>query len=121
QVFRTSHAPVLEGEVLQVQEHSLDGGQDWVTWNPVGAFHGSGPGDRDYVLDHVTGEVFFGDGAHGAIPPAGRANVRMKRYGTGGGSRGNRKAGTIVEMKTTTPYVERATNLEDSVGGTDAD
>jgi hypothetical protein len=45
---------------------------DWVLWRRV-----TDPGDwsatdRVYGLDETTGEISFGDGQHGAIPPIGR-------------------------------------------------
>ena len=121
QTFPTSHAPVLEGQVLEVLERAPEGGLAWIPWQDVGGFHGSGPSDRHYVLDHMKGDVIFGDGAHGALPSEGVANVRMTRYQTGGGTLGNRPAGVITEMKTTVPYVERANNLEAAGGGADAE
>jgi predicted phage baseplate assembly protein len=55
------------------------------------------------------------------LPPALRANVRMARYQTGGGSLGNKPPGSIVQIKTTVPYVQRVTNFEDADGGADAE
>jgi predicted phage baseplate assembly protein len=41
----------------------------------------------------------------------------MARYQTGGGSAGNRAAGTIVQLKTTVPYIEKVSNFEPAIGG----
>jgi predicted phage baseplate assembly protein len=84
-------------------------------------FHASRPDDRHYHLDHAEGLVTFGDGVHGRVPPAGSGNVRLRRYCTGGGTRGNLAAGTIVQLRTAIPYIERVTNIEPSSGGTDAE
>jgi hypothetical protein len=121
QAFHTSHAPVLEGQTIEVLERSLAGSPSWIPWQEVGGFHASRLEDRHYVLDHMKGEVVFGDGAHGAIPPEGVANIRMNRYRTGGGIVGNKPAGVITEMRTTVPYVERVSNLEAAGGGADAE
>ncbi|NHA67265.1 hypothetical protein [Phycicoccus flavus] len=46
---------------------------DGATWTEVGSLATAGPTDRVYVIDDATGEVTFGDGTHGAVPPAGTA------------------------------------------------
>jgi predicted phage baseplate assembly protein len=115
--FKTSHAPVLAGAVLEVFE--ADG--EWVSWIEVADFHGSGSEDRHYVLDHAIGEVLFGDGVHGRIPPRGTGNIRMARYQTGGGEIGNRASNTIVQLKTTVPYIDKVVNLEAAAGGVAAE
>jgi predicted phage baseplate assembly protein len=143
QIFDTVQKPVLKGEQLEVQEakipspeeheviRSLEGddavnivrdetGQIeavWVRWHNVRDFYGSGPRDRHYVLDRLMGEVQFGDGQYGMVPPQGRNNIRLSQYQTGGGTQGNLAANTVVQLKTTVPYVEKVTNLEAAGGG----
>jgi hypothetical protein len=143
QIFHTVQKPVLNGQQLEVQEakipspeeqvviKSLEGddavnivrdeaGQIeavWVRWHKVRDFYGSGVRDRHYVLDRLTGEVQFGDGQYGMVPPQGRNNIRLSQYQTGGGTQGNLAANTVVQLKTTVPYVEKVTNLEAAGGG----
>jgi Baseplate J-like protein len=131
QTFRTLRAPVLEGQVLEVIEPEIPSGADLdeleaeegddavtvvrdatgqlmevrVRWHEVPDFHGSGPRSRHYVLEPVSGEVRFGDGRSGLVPPAGRNNVRMARYRAGGGLAGNRPPGSIARLKGTVPYI----------------
>lgn len=145
QKFRAVKAPILAGQQLEVKEPEppsaveqakiqreentektitpVDGTgrsrQVWVRWHEVPDFYGSSPRDRHYVLNHLTGEVQFGDGINGLIPP--RGNLRLTRYQTGGSAAGNRSAGTIVQLKTTIPYVESVTNTEAAAGGADAE
>ncbi|GAB4192924.1 MAG: hypothetical protein Fur006_37640 [Coleofasciculaceae cyanobacterium] len=147
QRFRTTQAPVLPGQQLQVRELELpaaneqntikkEEGEDaiatildatgrpqeiWVRWHEVPDFYGSNSRDRHYVLDHLTGEIQFGNGLNGLIPPVGTGNVRMAYYGTGGGTAGNKPAGTIVQLKTTVPYIDKVTNTEAATGGADAE
>jgi hypothetical protein len=147
QKFRTTRASVLPGQRLIVREPEMpsaveeeriigDEGEDaikiiadstgrpreiWVRWHEVPDFYGSTPRDRHYVLDHLTGEISFGDGSRGLIPPAASGNILMARYRTGGGASGNRLAGTITQLKTTVPYVDKVTNLEAAAGGADAE
>jgi Baseplate J-like protein len=116
QVFHTTRSPVLAGQVLEVKES-----ESWMRWEEVPDFYGSSAGDRHYVLHHLTGEVLFGNGRKGRIPPIGVANIRMAHYQSGGGSRGNRAFGTIVELKTTLPYIDRVTNPQAAAGGADAE
>jgi hypothetical protein len=147
QRFRTTQAPVLPGQQLQVRELELpaaneqntlkkEEGEDaiatildttgrpqeiWVRWHEVPDFYGSNSRDRHYVLDHLTGEIQFGNGLNGLIPPVGTGNVRMAYYRTGGGTAGNKSAGTIVQLKTTVPYIDKVTNTEAAAGGADAE
>jgi Baseplate J-like protein len=143
QVFRTSKAPVLFGQRFQVREPERpstaeratierEEGADaimavlspsgrpaeiWVRWHQVPDFYESSPGSRHYTIDRLTGEIRFGDGQRGRVPPQGRANVRASRYQTGGGPQGNRPVGTITQLKSAVPYVDGVTNWEPSGGG----
>ena len=147
QTFRTSRAPVLNGQRMQVREPELPSAAEqkalqategadslalttdaagrfreiWVRWHGVPDFYASGPRDRHYVLDHLTGELRFGDGRNGLIPPIGTGNIRMARYQTGGGVRGNRAARTITQLKTTVPYVDKVINQDAAAKGADAE
>ena len=147
QRFAATRKPVLSGERLEVREPEepswaeretilKEGGGDavrvvrddtgrpvetWVRWLNVPDFYGSGPRDRHYVLDRLTGEIRFGDGLNGLIPPRGAGNLRLARYRTGGGAGGNRAAGTVTQLKTTVPYIDEVTNVEPAAGGADAE
>lgn len=140
-------SPLLAGERLEVREPELppvaeqasirqasgddaitvvdsgNGGKAaiWVRWLRVPDFYGSGPRDRHYVLDPLTGEFRFGNGRQGLIPPVGVGNIRLASYRTGGGVRGNRPANTIVQLKTTVPYVDKVTNPDPASGGAEAE
>jgi hypothetical protein len=147
QKFLTTAAPILAGQRLEVREpdrpsagerariESEEGAdaisetldemerplEIWVRWHEVADFYGSGARDRHYVVNHLTGEVRFGDGLSGMIPPRGAGNLRMKLYQTGGGMAGNRPAGTVTELKTTVPYIDSVSNTEPATGGADAE
>ncbi len=88
----------------------------WVRWHAVPDFYQSGPRDRHYTVDPLSGVIRFGDGAYGMIPPIGQSNVRMT-YGTGGGEQGNRASATIVELKSSVPYIDGVTNSQPAEGG----
>jgi hypothetical protein len=145
QKFRTTQPMVLPGQKLEVREPTMppkeerasilrEEGHDairperdaatgkrqfWVTWHEVANFYGSDARDRHYILDHVTGEVMFGDGESGMLPPVLDANVRLIRYRSGGGTRGNLPPRSINQLVTAVPYVQKATNWISSSGGTD--
>jgi hypothetical protein len=144
---RSTRAPVLPGERLEVREPEMpsadetarimsEEGDDairavrdaaglakeiWVRWHSVPDFYSSGARDRHYVLDRLTGEVRFGDGLNGMIPPAMTGNLRLRFYQTGGGASGNRPAGVITQLKTTVPYIDKVVNFAPATGGADAE
>lgn len=143
QLFRTSTAPVLPGQQIEVREPELPSAAErimveaeegeqaittvldasdrpveiWVRWHQVPDFYESGSRSRHYTLDRLAGEIRFGDGQHGLAPPQGRSNVRAIRYQTGGGDQGNRAPQTITQLKSTVPYVGSVTNFEAAGGG----
>lgn len=145
QKFKIRRVPVLSGQKLEVREPESpsagellliknEEGSDavsttdnqgrkeiWVRWHETPDFYGSGPRDRHYVLNHLTGDILFGDGISGLIPPVGNGNLRIVCYKSGGGAAGNKAENTIVQLKTTVPYVEKVTNTEASAGGADAE
>ena len=147
QQFRTNQAPVLAGAQLYVREPEFPPADErakikdepaspalqtvtdqtgrpkeiWVRWDPTPDFYGSGPRDRHFVLDNLTGEVRFGDGQNGLVPPAGTGNIRMSRYRTGGGAIGNKPAGVVTQLKTTVPYVQKVVNLLAASGGSESE
>ena len=141
QVFTTLQAPILPGEKLEVAEElssaeitslsQLEGNQItevrsetgeleqiWLQWQEVPDFYGSHQSDRHYVLDRLTGQVRFGDGQQGMIPPLGNNNLRLT-YQTGGGEQGNLDSHTVTQLKTTIPYIDKVTNWQAASGGSE--
>jgi uncharacterized phage protein gp47/JayE len=136
QVFFAKNTPILMGQKLEVREEQIPSRIEldrvtiirdevgkieeiWVLWQEVADFYSSSASDRHYTLDRQTGEIRFGDGQTGMIPPRGRNNIRLSFYRTGGGKRGNIASQTINQLKTTIPYIDRVINLEPSAGGTE--
>lgn len=93
---------------------------EWVLWHATDSFVDKGGAARVFRLDPSTGEVEFGNGRHGKVPPAGRDAIRAVSYQTGGGSRGNVAAFTVNQLKTALESVELAVNPVDAGGGADA-
>lgn len=84
QTVKLSRSPVLAQSLIL----SVDG----TPWRESPDFDGSGLDDCHFVLDCEKGEVTFGDGLLGKVPPEGSV-VRVEKYRVGGGEEGNIKAG----------------------------
>ena len=98
-----------EGELL----HS------WVRWQRVGDFYTSEPEDRQFILHRYTGQIEFGDGKRGRIPPpSNEENVRV-RYVTGGGAYTNLPVGSIDRMDRAIGFINRVENVSPLAGGCD--
>ena len=93
QSLQLPHTDIEDGSLeLEVEET-----QQYVLWQAVQHFAGSGPQDRVYRLDAASGVVQFGDGVRGQRPAA-QARIRARLYRYGGGSRGNLPAGSIRQI-----------------------
>ncbi|OJH34516.1 putative baseplate assembly protein [Cystobacter ferrugineus] len=92
-----------------------------VLWTLVEDFYESDAYDRHYLLRRdEAGSTFvcFGDGRHGAIPPAGRKHITA-RYRVGLGRDGNAEPERVDRIKKAHPLVERAHNPRPVSGGAD--
>ncbi len=127
QEFAVRRKPVLAGYDTPIVETSSDDG--WQAWTAVEHFADSGPADRHFVLDAVSGLVLFGpavrepDGSlrqYGQLPEKGTV-VRIRRYATGGGARGNVSAGAVATLKSSLPFVTRVENRHPAQGGVDGE
>ena len=107
------HAPVLPAS-LAIEIEDDDG---FSAWQRVEGFEGSGEGDRHYTVDPEAGQVCFGDGVRGLVPPLG-VRIRTGGYRYGGGRAGNVAAGAI--NKADGPAVKLA-NVLPAAGGSDAE
>ncbi|MDE3203561.1 MAG: putative baseplate assembly protein [Acidobacteriota bacterium] len=128
QRFLVSRVPVVpwdEPVILEVSDEE----EGWQEWSQVEEFSQSGPDDRHFVLDSVSGELLLGpsvrtpDGGlvqYGAVPAKG-AVLRVRQYHTGGGRQGNVAAGSVRVCRTTIPYVARVENRYPATGGVDGE
>jgi hypothetical protein len=57
-----------------------DNSDYWVLWKQVDDTADQPAGERVYMLDESTGEIRFGDGLHGMIPPIGRDSIVAFSY-----------------------------------------
>jgi predicted phage baseplate assembly protein len=92
----------------------------WIRWHHQLVLLASGPEDRHYMLNHTTGQLQFGDGQNGRIPPAG-AQIRAARFRAGGGRVGNVAAEQINQQLSSIGGVEKLFNPVAAEGGADAE
>lgn len=127
QTFPLEQGPVVGGGPPFVVE--VAGGAGWQTWTEVDTFAGCDDEDRVFRLDRSGGEVHFGpavrepDGSftvYGAVPSKG-VPIRVPRYRTGGGPRGNVAARAISVLRNTIPLVSRVENRRAATGGVAAE
>jgi Baseplate J-like protein len=141
QTFKFIQGAYLEGEVVEVRERDQpaaedvldlgdnamrpateeDGGGYWVRWKPVESFFESGPRSRHYLRSPTTGQIHFGDGSKGMMPPEGRNNIVARKYQIGGGVRGNVNANTLTALTRSIAYIDKVANLMPAAGGADAE
>jgi hypothetical protein len=142
QFFSFNKNPVLSGQELRVREkdpltdHEVEllrlemgadavledpdyPGEMLVRWREVTSLYESGPRSRHYTKDVVTGEIRFGDGVRGMVPPKGERNIIAVRYQVGGGEEGNVAAGAITVAQQSMAFLEAVSNPFAAVGGCD--
>lgn len=130
QTFNTFKKPILPGERLEVRElrsaatglpASQITSEDWTPWEEVTDFYRSGPLDRHYMVDRQVGEIRFGNGLNGMIPPSGTRNVRMALYRTTSGAAGNVSADTVKTLMAGIKHIDKVTNFAAAAGGADVE
>lgn len=144
QSFRLSHPAVMKGAELRIREVLTEDeqkqliqaeGEDaiftaldvrgqalerWVRWRQVEEFSKSTRASRHFRLDPAEGEIEFGDGIHGRIPPAGGDNIQVFTYQAGGGAAGNVRAGEVISLVTSVAGIDSVVNPIDAGGGSEA-
>jgi predicted phage baseplate assembly protein len=125
QSFTLANAPVYPGStVLTVFEPSTGGGT-FTTWTETLDLFSAGPSDRQYELIPDTGEILFGDGTTGMIPPPDdgsqpAGNIVATSYQYGGGLSGNVGATSLTKVLGSTGTVSfDANNALPATGGDD--
>ena len=97
--------PVIPGSVT-VLVRPPGGGSTDQPFTETDDLFAAGPDDAVFELLPATGELLFGDGAHGRIPPPDDGsliggvpgNVRAQSYQFGGGASGNVGAGALTNV-----------------------
>jgi hypothetical protein len=110
-----------------VKDANLPG--DWVLWTQVTDPNDEPADARVYALDEATGEIRFGDGTHGRIPPIGRDAIVAFSYSrTETGASGSETVpGNTIGPRTTlnlvspVETVEAVTSADQAAGGAPAE
>jgi predicted phage baseplate assembly protein len=110
----TTRFKPVEAESLELWVEGADVEDE--RWLRVDDLLASGPDDPHFTLNATAGEVAFGDGTHGRIPPAG-ADVVARRYRWGGGTAGNLPADAIATPMTPLVGIDSVTNPRAAAGG----
>jgi hypothetical protein len=144
QIFYSAHTPILDKLILEVREPQLPteaeltqilkeegeeaienikdrqkGDEIWVRWHETNDFLESNHSDRHFVVERLSGEIRFGNGIKGMLPPSGANNIRLRVYKTGGGTSGNKPRNSITQLRTSLPLVASVVNKEPAAGGQD--
>ena len=131
QLWVNELATLSEGERTALTERSdveVDDVKDdqgttiafWIRWRSIDDLTEAEATDRVYSIDRTFGQVQFGDGIHGMIPPPGRNTIKVT-YQAGGGVQGNVAAGLITALRTALPFVESVVNRLPGGGGSDTE
>lgn len=92
----------------------------WVRWTQVSDLLDSKSKDRHYIIDKTDGDVSFGNGKRGMIPPIGSDNIKAT-YSIGGGKSGNLDALEISKLQSSIAFVDKVFNPISSNGGTETE
>lgn len=114
---------LIESNRFEIHESKDENGnakEFWIKWTPVDDLTESAASDRHYEIDRTFGQIRFGDGVHGAVPPIGADSIKAD-YQSGGGSKGNVGPKDIKIVQTSIASVDRVTNPEAADGGCDTE
>ncbi len=92
----------------------------WVRWTRVNDFLDSESKDRHYTIDRTDGDISFGNGKRGMVPPIGSDNIKAT-YSIGGGKSGNFDALKISKLQSSIAFVDKVFNPIGSSGGTETE
>jgi len=104
-------------EVREVKDEFGNSQKFWVRWERVDDFLESDSESRHYTIDYSVGEIAFGDGKNGKIPPSSGVDNIEVNYKTGGGLKGNIEAFEICRLQNSIAFVDEVFNPEPSAGG----
>jgi len=118
EIFTLEKRPV-RGESLELATIELIGTKEnEEAWTRVDDFLASGPEDRHFTLNDNKGEIRFGNGRRGLIPPAG-TEIIARAYRAGGGAAGNLPVATTWNLATAIVGAGEVTSERPATGGRD--
>jgi predicted phage baseplate assembly protein len=116
-----TYLPSTDPEGLAAVQSTLTVMVNLVRWNEQPTLLESSPNAQDFTTtldDSGQTTVIFGDGVNGARPPTGKNNI-LARYRKGLGTSGNVASDAIQQLIDSVPGLQKVTNPEPSLGGTD--
>lgn len=91
----------------------------WIKWNPVSNLIAYGMEDRVYEVDYPKGEILFGNGKNGKIPPT-QYNESIKiNYCICSGTKGNIEEHSVRDFVDSFVNIESIDNPSPIMGGVD--
>lgn len=91
----------------------------WIKWKSVPNLIAYGISDRVYELDSYKGEVLFGDGKNGKIPPEQYTESIKINYSVCSGSKGNVAAHSVKDFVSNIANISSVDNISPIMGGVD--
>ena len=91
----------------------------WVEWKAIPSIAAAGPLERAFEIDYNKGQILFGNGKHGKIPPYQEQQSIKVVYSMSEGSIGNIGKNEILGFSDAVPYVNSVVNLKPMIGGVD--
>lgn len=91
----------------------------WIKWKPVPNLICADMLDRVYEIDYSKGEVLFGDGKNGKIPPDQNSESIRIDYSVCNGSKGNVDIGEVKGFISNIDNIMSVTNPSPIMGGVD--
>jgi hypothetical protein len=124
QRFQLARTPVIPGSTSLAITETGTGVVE--TWHEIDDIFAADANDQVYELLPATGELLFGDGVHGKIPPPDdgsdpTGNMVATTYQFGGGAAGNvgaDKLTNVIPVDANLPKL-KATNVLPAAGGAD--
>lgn len=109
---------LLSGNVVKL-EVFIKEESHWTKWKEVSDFSICNEQSKVYVADKKVGEVFFGDGKKGKIPPSDDGATIHIKYAICEGEKGNCLEKELTDFADSVPFVDYVTNNQAISGGCD--
>lgn len=91
----------------------------WIKWEPTANLVACGINDRVYEVDYPRGEILFGNGRNGKIPPPQYNESIRINYSVCNGSKGNIDSHSVKDFLNTISNIDSIDNPAPIMGGVD--
>jgi predicted phage baseplate assembly protein len=118
QIFTLASRPARRDSLQLTTVQRVGSEEEEKPWACVDDFLASGAEDRHFVLNQNKGEIRFGDGSRGLIPPA-NVDIIARLYRAGGGAAGNVPSATKWTIATSVTGTGDVITERPATGGRD--